>query len=698
MISTSRRGIRILVLWPWVMLALALMPQARAADPQLPCPPQLKPAVDFWVRVYTRIDTNSGYLHDQYHLSVIYRTLHFDPGTPRRRRERIVERARERVAAQLRQIAADAHPLTPGERRIEALWGARATPAVLRRAANNIRFQLGQSNRFKAGLIRSGAWQQAIARALARMGLPPELAALPLVESSYNPRAYSKDGAAGLWQFMPSTGRRFLRIGPAIDERLDPFRATVAAAQLLAYNHRILGTWPLAITAYNHGVAGVRRAVRTLGTTNIAALVRDYHTRTFAFASRNFYVSFLAALRVERHAHRYFGQIRKLPEERFRELTLPAYVAVGPLEQVLDISGGRLRELNPALRPSVWDGRLDVPKGYRLRLPEGGPLWTAALLERRLGPQQLLAAQKRPPSYRVRRGDTLSGIAARYRLGVLALAQFNDIRPGALLRVGERIALPGAVRTVLAASAGHAPKQPGAPSELPAATRAMSAPAASVLSFNASASGPSLARAPATPGLSPPATSVEAGFTLGSSAVDTIASLENAQPVSAAQAQALSPMLGPAGSTARSADPTDYLVARNGTIRVAAEESLGYYAEWLDVSAMDLRRINHLQFGRPVRIGQRIRLDFRHVSRRQFVRQRIAYHRALEASYFATHRIEGTRLYLVHGGDSLWTLTQRFPLLPSWLLRQYNPDTDFSDLHPGSQLVIPRIAAVSAGG
>lgn len=653
-----------------------------ASAGELPDPPQLARDVHFWVRVYTEIDTNEGFLHDQYDLAVIYRTLRFAPGTSAWERQRIVDRARRRVAAQLRQIALGGRTLTPQEQRIKALWGARASAKQLLEAADNIRFQLGQSNRFKAGLIRSGAWQHDIARALRSEGLPPQLAALPLVESSYNPRAYSKDGAAGLWQFMPSTGRRFLTIDRAVDGRLDPFTATRAAAQLLAYNHRILGTWPLAITAYNHGVAGMRRAVEALGTTNIVTIVRDYHTRRFGFASRNFYVSFLAALEVERHAHRYFGSIDRLPEERFHEVAMPAYVAIESLEHVLRLGSARLRELNPALRPLVWNGSLDVPKGYRLRLPAADRDWTAARLAMRLGPAQLLASQPVPPSYRVRRGDTLSAIAARYRMGVLALAHYNAIRPNAMLRIGERILLPHphAAAAQLASDLQKAP-------EIPAASRAVPdrepAPVAVTAETTGAPPAPVAVLASAKPAAAP------------TPAADSV----DAQPVSDAQARAIGPTLGPAGGTPQSADPTDYTVARNGTIRVAAAESLGYYAEWLHVSAWDLRRLNHLRFRQPVRIGQRIRLDFRHVSRQRFVQQRLAYHQALEASYFKDHHIDGTQIYLTRGGDSLWSLTRRFPLLPSWLLRQYNPDVDFfAILHPGTRLVIPRIETVSAGG
>ena len=689
MIST-RRAEPLCRAWLWAGLAV-LIPLfvrghanviATAAGMELPDPPQLAPAVRFWVRVYTQIDTNAGFLHDRRDLAVIYRTVHFAPGSSPDERQLIVDRERDRIAAELRQIATGRLPLTPREQRIKALWGPKATPARLLEAANDIRFQLGQSNRFRAGLVRSGAWQHAIAQVLTRDGLPAGLAALPLVESSYDPRAYSKDGAAGLWQFMPSTARRFLTIDRAVDDRLDPFRATEAAAQLLAYNYRILGTWPLAITAYNHGLAGMMRAVAAVGTKNIVTIVRRYHTPMFGFASRNFYVCFLAALEVERHARRYFGVIHMLPEEHFREVPMPAYVAIGPLEHVLGVAPAKLRELNPALRPLVWDGALDVPKGYRLRLPTTGPMWTAALLERRLGSGELFASQPVPPSYRVRWGDTLSGIAARYGVGLDYLARYNGIQPDAWLRVGERIRLP------------HASTPRAAPGRFVAAV---------------ARTGGSIARLHDTVAYDSPRQAIP-GYTgdLSSAGSDRAApqqavrrpsgDSEDAQPVSGAQAKAISSTLAPVGGAPQSANPTDYTVAPNGTIRVAAAESLSYYAQWLEVSAWDLRRINHLGRHQPVRIGQRVRLNFRHVSPQQFERRRIAYHQALEASYFTSHRIEGTEVYLTRSGDSLWGLTQRFPLLPTWLLRQYNPDTNFSALQPDTRLVIPRIIVVSAGG
>src|ERR1700732_2185680 len=367
--------IRATVAFVWLAAA-----PVQGADSPMTRPAALERDVQFWVRVYSKIDTNSGFIHDDQNLAVVYDTVHFAANSAAHERQKIVEAARDHYAEVLRRIAGVTGPVSPEDQRIRDLWGAEGTSQRLLEAADHIRFQLGQSDRFREGLPRSGAWEAHIAETLANMGLPAELAVLPHVESSFNPAAYSKVGAAGLGQFMRSTGRRYLRIDSAVDNRLDPFRSTEAAAQLLAYNYRILGTWPLALTAYNHGAAGVRHAKETLGTDDIVKVVRSYSSRTFGFASRNFYVSFLAALDIDRNPEKYFGSLQKESEMRFRELQLPAYVTAASLERALKIDAAKLRALNPSLLPAVWNGAQRVPKAYRLRLPLDGASWTSELL------------------------------------------------------------------------------------------------------------------------------------------------------------------------------------------------------------------------------------------------------------------------------------------------------------------------------
>ena len=378
------------VLFAVCLVSCTVSLQVAAAD--VPRPPELERDVQFWVRVYTQVNTRQGLLHDEHNLGVVYGTVYLDPEAGSTARRELIDGQRDHWRSVLRRMA-QGEPDDEEAARVRALFGSEASPERFAQAADGVRFQLGQADRFREGLQRSGIWGPHIADVLASKGLPPEISALPHVESSFDPAAYSKVGAAGLWQFMRSTGRRFLRIDDAVDERLDPFRATEAAAQLLDFNYRLLGSWPLALTAYNHGAAGMRRARDAMQTDDIVRIVRGYKSTTFGFASRNFYVSFLAALEIDRNPQRYFGTLERRAEFRFAEVEVPAFVPVAALERVLKIDRAKLQSLNPALLPSVWRGQRVVPKGYRLRLPGDGAQWTSQLLAAKLAPTEKLAAQ-----------------------------------------------------------------------------------------------------------------------------------------------------------------------------------------------------------------------------------------------------------------------------------------------------------------
>jgi len=649
----------------WLLTCICVLgiAPAFASPDEMTRPAALEPDVQFWIRVYTQIDTNAGFLHDQYNLGVVYDTIHFAPDASQSAREHEVQEHRERTAAALRRIAAAGdEPLSEEDQRIKAQWGA-ASPSRLREAVDDIRFQLGQADRFRAGLIRAGAWETHIAETLANRGLPAELAVLPHVESSFNPAARSKVGAAGLWQFMRSTGRRYMRIDNSVDDRLDPFRSTEAAAQLLGYNYRVLGTWPLALTAWNHGTAGMLRAKETLGTDDIVTIVRRYQSRTFGFASRNFYVSFLAALDIDHNPEKYFGAVPRQSEAKFQVVSVPGYVSMANLERVLGVRTDELRDLNPALLRPVWDGQLRVPRDYRLRLPAEAEQWTTEMLAHQLNPRELYAGQPQPKRYKVQAGDTLAGLADRYGVPIDALARMNRLRVSAALKVGRTISLPeGATAQVASAAPAPAPSAAADSGAVPAAVaqRESAEDAAAVAT------------------------------------ITVVASRE--QPVSAAQAEALSPALGPAADTQQSADPTDYSVGSEDSIRVAADETLGHYADWLGVSAQHLRDLNHMSMKKPVLVGHRLKLDFHKVSHDVFEQHRREYHQQLQAAYFAAHRISGTEIYIARPGDSLWTVTKRARQLPEWLLVQYNPDVDFSELRAGMQIVIPRVEEVGGSG
>src|ERR1700689_5423085 len=428
-----------------LLLAPVLHVGAAAADEADPFthPPALEADVRFWIRVYTEVTTDQGLLHDDWNLKLVYEVLRFDPASSPAQRERRVAEAKTRYAVLLRRFAAgDTTDLTPHERRILHAFGEKATPRDYLDAIERIRFQLGQADRFHEGLIRAAAWETHIARVLKEHGVPVEIAALPHVESSFNPAAYSKVGAAGLWQFMPSTAKRFMRVDGIVDERLDPYSATEAAANLMLYNYRLLGSWPLTVTAYNHGPGGLRRAQDELGTSDIAVIVKRYQGKTFGFASRNFYVAFLAALEVDRHAEKYFGPMARLPDTENTPVELPDYISVTTLAKAFKVDMGALKVLNPALRPPIWNGSRLGPRGYRLRLPGTLPHAEIAAAWERLPPAQRYLAQRNDGSHRIRRGETLVGIAAASGVSLNRLLATNGWSADHTAARGESVRIP----------------------------------------------------------------------------------------------------------------------------------------------------------------------------------------------------------------------------------------------------------------
>ena len=215
----------------WIALALALLALASAAPAEdLPEPASLEPAIRFWTRVYTEVDSHSGLIHDAESLGVVYETIRFPEQMSYRARDQRTEQSKREIRAILLELAKGKRDgLTSDEARVLAQWPPNVTDATLREAAENVRFQAGLADRFRAGLVRSGKWRPFVAKALAERGVPAQLVALPHVESSYNPKAYSRVGAAGMWQFMRSTGRLFMRIDNVVDERLDPYVSSDAA-------------------------------------------------------------------------------------------------------------------------------------------------------------------------------------------------------------------------------------------------------------------------------------------------------------------------------------------------------------------------------------------------------------------------------------------------------------------------------------
>ena len=623
-----------------------------AADPsQFPRPTELEPDINFWISVFTEYTSDQGVLHDNRDLAVTYEDFDIPATVSRRERNRRTGARRKHYQSVLRTLASGKRKkLTAEEKRVLELWPADVTNEELRDAASRIRYQQGLSDRFRAGLKRAGRYRGHVNNAFTRLNVPVELAALPHVESSYNPDARSHVGASGIWQFTRSTGRRFLQVDHVLDERNDPYAATEAAGKLLAYNYSIAGNWPMAITAYNHGLSGVRRAMRKFGDTEYVSILREYHSRTFGFASRNFYVAFLAAMQVDQNAEQYFPGIVPDRPIDYATVNLPAYVSADSVAKSLGVSRADLARHNPALQPTIWQGSKHLPKGYGVRMPRSVLTGPISQLIAALPADEQFERQLPDLFHTVARGDTLSEIAQAYRTRISTLVALNNLGSRHRIRAGQRLRLPaaGPVSSVAAAAA----------------------PATAVVEPQLVAV---LADAPATvvPAGSPEAEKISPG---------------------ALADQLVTTLRGAMRSTLLS-DPSDYSVAADNTIEVQPLETLGHYGDWLSIKTQRLRDINGFAFRTPVVVGQRIRLDMSQVAAEPFENLRTAYHRQQQDAFFRNHTITGVKEHTIKRNESVWILSLRQYDVPIWLFRQYNPALDLHKVRPGTRIRFPVLAS-----
>lgn len=323
------------ILWLLIVVgALGFASPLRAQERSFPVPDGLEGAVNFWKQIFAQYSTNEVVLFDPLDPVTIYRVVRASDNEEGRA---LLDRERARVIAEY-DLGAD---------------------------ETRIRSQRGAKEHFAEGLKIAGRYISEMKKIFRSEGLPVELAYLPLVESSFNIRARSGAGAVGMWQFMPDTGKKFLRIDGNIDERRDPFESTKAAARLLKENYQLLGNWPLAITAYNHGTDGMFRGIKAVESDDIVDLIRQYQSPTFGFASKNFYAEFLAVVELATNKDTYFPFLRTHSPVSLREVATKRAM---PLRSVLTpsaISPSDFFEWNPALDSAATM----LPAGYKIKLP-----------------------------------------------------------------------------------------------------------------------------------------------------------------------------------------------------------------------------------------------------------------------------------------------------------------------------------------
>lgn len=312
----------------------------------------MKKRVDFWVKIYSHYTTTQGVFHMVHDPSRILGEID------------LTDISKNRVLTD-----------TQKRRQIEARVKKVKKELLAKHKIKNarqVRLQMGLKDRMRKAFYISGKYLPQMEEIFKNEKLPIELTRLVFVESSFNVFAQSKVGASGLWQIMPFVARPKGYITSNYDKRNHPIYATKLAAQILKQNHRSLKSWPLAVTAYNHGLTGVKRMVQRNGSRKIEDLVASKKvTRTWGFASKNFYACFLAVLEVERNAPELFGDnLLKASELSFKEYKLPEKTEKDVVLRWFNGSITRFRQMNPHLNWAAIQKNKMVPAGVPLMIPE----------------------------------------------------------------------------------------------------------------------------------------------------------------------------------------------------------------------------------------------------------------------------------------------------------------------------------------
>ncbi len=437
-------------------------------------PKELEERFNFWQQIYTRYTSEQGLLHDSKHINIIYREIDFmainsdaslNPVQKSRAKSKIVKDAKneiKNILERLHKLSRKGPPamesLTPEEQQVWKKFEKIDEPDKFLKAAkkDRARFQLGQRDRIQLGILYSGRYLKKMEKIFREENLPIEITRLPFVESSFNIFARSKVGASGIWQFMPRTGRQYLKINRFIDERNDPLVATRASARLLKLNYKILETWPLAVTAYNQGAGGILRISNKLKTKELGEMIGKETSSRFGFAGENFYACFLTILHVEANADKYFGPIQRAPELVFETIPAPAPVNWRTIVSWFNDDEDMAKLYNPHINYRGRRISFELPKGIEIRVPaDKKNAVLAAMAElgkrpvREVAKKEVNAANASAPapaadssSYQVQRGDTLYDISRNLGVSLKNLMEANDISSPSKIRPGLKLIIP----------------------------------------------------------------------------------------------------------------------------------------------------------------------------------------------------------------------------------------------------------------
>lgn len=452
-------------------------PVQRRTHPDFTVPPKLRPRVDFWIDVFTTYGKAQMIIHHREYPQIRFGVIDLTneaAGLDEDDLARLKKVRGEQEVKALQQIfkslASGAPPQNKFEQSIvDQMAFLPGGPRKFQEVLDNdlIRTQSGIREKYMEAVKRAGRYLPLMQDVFRDQGLPIELTRLPFIESSFDYKAYSSVGAAGIWQFMRKTGMLYMKVNNIVDERRDPIEATKAAARYLSEAYSKLGTWPLAITSYNHGVYGVAKKVREAGTSNLAEIIEDPRARAFGFASTNFFPEFLAALEVYDDYQRYFPGLKLEPPLDLTEVRITQPTSAQFISRKLGVDIESLKAVNYAVSDKVWTGRSSLPSGYTLKVPSkyGVASSTFSIPEHPIPTSvKATSAVHGGTIYRVRKGDTLGSIAKKYRVPIATLKETNKLKSNNV-SVGQSLIIQqnvesAIIKSEIEAKAAPAPKRP----------------------------------------------------------------------------------------------------------------------------------------------------------------------------------------------------------------------------------------------
>lgn len=325
------------------------------------------------VELYYRMDEDEALLYDPEEPSVVFGRISVRNLAARQAEDSLAAARmslRERVASLSAAAEAD---LTPEQKSLRGAFPASWSPEQALASAERAVAKRGMRKTFRQSIERSQPYLAHMDSVFRAQGVPVRLGYLAHIESWFKPQAVSPAGAAGIYQFLRSSGSRYLTIDELQDQRMDPIASTAAAARFLKSCHRYLGTWPLAIMAYNNGPGQISDAMKETGSSDPSEIIRNYEAMGFKSVSRNYYAMFLAASSLAMRAEILFPDIRKQAPPQYKTLKLENGWTPSQLRVLSGYSTAVIRRCNPALRSVVFENNLPLPKGFELRLPAGLP-------------------------------------------------------------------------------------------------------------------------------------------------------------------------------------------------------------------------------------------------------------------------------------------------------------------------------------